>query len=148
MTEQPRRIPWIELLILVIAVAGAVLAWRTRASRAATEARPGTSAAAPAPRRVPRQRRESPLSGEATERSVNLCIEMVRSQFEFWLKEPVTAETKDVYGVGDPDSGVGDSLIAEGVAKTASGRTVDFHCSMAHLSSYGGTPVITRGEPR
>ncbi|HEX2779658.1 MAG TPA: hypothetical protein VHM30_09175 [Gemmatimonadaceae bacterium] len=142
--------PWIDLLILVVAVAGAALAWRTRASRAATEGGPrsGPTAAAPAPRPAPRQRRESPLSRDATERSVNLCIEMVRSQFEFWLREPVTAETKDVYGVGDPESGAGDSLIAEGIAKTASGRTVDFHCSMAHLGGYGGSPVITRGVPR
>ena len=143
----------IELLILVVAVAGAVFAWRTRGSRASDF--PGTSSATtasptPAPPRRPalRRRHASPLSAEATARSEALCLTMAQSQLGFSLKEPVTVEATDRYGVGDMDTGAGDSLIVEGIARTEAGRTMKFQCSMAHLNGFGGSPFITHGELR
>ena len=68
------------------------------------------------------------------------------AQVGFALRQTLTAEITAAYGVGDPESGAGDSLIAEGVARSPTGLVSDFRCSMAHLSGYAGSPVITHRE--
>ena len=142
MSGTEKKVPIVEIVIFVLVVIGAVFAWNTRASRAAAKGAP-TQGPTWAPRAAPREHHRPPLSREATDRAEALCLTMVRSQLGWRLKESVTAEASDRYGVGDHESGVGDSLIVEGVAKTASGATHRFECSMATLSSYYGSPTVT-----
>ena len=151
MSETEKKLPIVEIVIFALVVLGAVFAWNTRASRAATEHARGSDhapAAGPrwAPHAAPREHHRPALSSEATDRAEKLCLDMVRSQLGWRLKESVTAEMTDRYGVGDHDSGVGDSLIVEGVAKTASGTVHRFVCSMATLSSFYGSPAISFPE--
>lgn len=143
MSGTGKKLPIVEIVIFALVVVGAVFAWNTRASRASAN---GAPAPGPTwtPHAAPRAHHRPALSREATDRAEGLCLTMVKSQLGWRLKDSVTtAEATDRYGVGDHDSGVGDSLIVEGVAKTASGATHSFVCSMATLSSYYGSPAIS-----
>lgn len=151
MTRATPKWPRLELVLFILAAAGAALAWSTRARRTAGEAPAahGDSAATPAaPKRrdTSRARHESPLSPEATLRAREMCAMMVRAQVGFALKEDLTTEVTDAYGVGDRETGAGDSLIVEGLARMPSGRVSEFRCSMANLGAYAGSPYITHRE--
>lgn len=150
MSDTQRKLPIIEIVIFALVVIGAVVAWSTRASRAVPTGATPAAGAHPAPstgwsaKAAPRQHHRPPLSEEAADRAEALCVMGVKTQLAWRLKDSVTtAEATDRYGVGDHESGAGDSLIVEGTARTATGATHRFACSMATLSSFYGSPFIT-----
>lgn len=150
MSDAQKKLPIVEIVIFALVVMGAMIAWNTRASRAIPPGAKPAAGAQPAPtsgwsaKAAPRAHHRPPLSSEATDRAEKLCVGMVTTQLAWRLKDSVaTAEATDRYGVGDHDSGAGDSLIVEGIAKTASGATHRFACSMGTLSSFYAGPFIT-----
>ncbi|HEX8850962.1 MAG TPA: hypothetical protein VF761_15630 [Gemmatimonadaceae bacterium] len=150
MSDTEKKLPIVEIVIFALVVIGAAIAWNTRASRAIPPGAKPAAGVQPAPasgwsaKAARRPHHRPPLSAEATDRAEQLCVDMVRTQLAWRLKDSVvTAEATDRYGVGDHDSGAGDSLIVEGTARTVSGATHRFACSMSTLSSFYGGPLIT-----
>ena len=150
MSDTQQKLPIVEIVLFALLVIGATIAWNTRASRAIPVGAKPAAGAQPAPssgwsaKAAPRPHHRPPLSGEATDRAEQLCVGMVTTQLGWRLKDSVTsAVATDRYGVGDHESGAGDSLIVEGTAQTASGATHRFSCSMSTLSSFYGGPLIT-----
>jgi hypothetical protein len=143
------------VVVIAIAVAAGTQGWRARSARWNGDAR-GTTAgdAVIDPTRAPElarprgPRHDSPFNDAVTARAESLCVLSVESQLGFQLKETVAAKVMDSYGVGDRETGAGDSLDFDGLARTLSGRVVAWHCGMANLGAFPGSPMITHSEPR
>jgi hypothetical protein len=141
-------------IAIAIAAAAGSQGWRARSARW-KGALPRTAGDAvidpahePGVARPRGPRHDSPFNDIVTARAETLCVKSVESQVGFQLKETISATVMDSYGVGDPDSGAGDSLDFDGVARTASGRVLAWHCSMANLGAFPGSPTITHSDPR
>ncbi|NUO64153.1 MAG: hypothetical protein HOQ11_17460 [Gemmatimonadaceae bacterium] len=149
MSEAPRKLPIIEVVIFALVVIGALVAWNTRGSRVRSERPPAASAKPEAAsgwsaKAAPPQHHRPTLSREAVDRAEKLCLDMVKSQLGWRLKQPVTsAEAVDRYEIGDLETGAGQRLIVEGTAQPSSGGRQSFRCSMVPLTSYYGAPQIT-----
>ena len=104
------------------------------------------------PQRIPKidrpevRRRGSPFNDSLTTRAESLCVMRVEANLGTQLRETFTARVTDRYGVGDPETGAGDSLDFDGVALAPSGRVSSWHCGMANLGAYPGSPVVTHTE--
>ena len=144
----------IAAAVVVVALAFALLSREWRAAGGATASDARNASAAIAPFRAPkldvpvRPHHASPFNDSLTARAESLCVRMVESQIGFQLKEPVSATVTDRYGVGDQETGAGDSLDFDGLGRTPSGRIRAWHCGMANLGAYPGSPRITHTEGR
>ena len=126
-------------LVAVVAAAGAIYTFTTHGGGG----KPGVPASW-----VPNgHHRASPLSAEATQRAEQRCLDQAKAWLPQEIREAVDSlAITDRYGVGDPESGAGDSLIVEGRGRLASGGVTEFRCSMADLGPYAGGPYLTHVE--
>ena len=149
------------VVVIVIFIAVASPRWRSMGRTASPRAGHGSAAdtarshdntsdvapATPAAIGAPRElRHRSPFDGAATTRAESICVNRVEANLQSQLGEPYVARVTDRYGVGDMDTGAGDSLDFDGTARSASGRLRIWHCGMANLGAYPGGPMITHSE--
>ena len=167
MSERPSwlRADLLVAVAIVVAIAVALLSPRWRTGAAGSIGRAGASediAAGVDPSRLPKleqgkpgpgeidpsklSRHRSPFDDAVTARAESLCVHMAESQLAFALKEPVTVDIQDRYGIGNEDDGRGVYLIFEGLAKTSSKRFSVFRCAAKSYGAYPGTPIITHTE--
>ena len=144
----------LAIVVVVVAIGVALLArgWRGAprplivSGSAAIDTTPIDMDRAPVGIIGARPHHSSPFNDSVTTRAESRCVEQIQSQLAFQLKEPVVVTVNDRYGVGDRETGAGDSLDIDGVARTQSGRISAWHCGMANLGAYPGSPMVTHVE--
>ena len=156
MSDRPRWLRGDLIALAVVVIAIAVTAthrnWQATSARwtGRVDAASGEidSSRIPALPRPTGPRHGSPFNDSLTARAESLCVRQVESNVSFQIHEPVAAKVMDRYGVGDPETGAGDSLDFDGLARTPSGVIISWHCSSANLGAFPGSPMISHSEHR
>ena len=97
--------------------------------------------------RSQRRRRSSPVNPAATKAAEARCLAQaggfVAFQYGSETRRPLV-EVTDIYGVGDPETGAGDSLIIEGTARLTNREPRVWHCALAAFDrDRVGGPAVT-----
>jgi hypothetical protein len=139
----------IVVAILVIAAGAALTSRNWRKGR--VSASPSSTAAADAPlmQRLDssgRPHHRSQFNDSLTARAESLCVRQVEGNLQSQYGELFAATVTETYGVGDVETGAGDSLDVDGIARSPSGRISKFHCGMADFGSHPASPMVTHVE--
>jgi hypothetical protein len=96
--------------------------------------------------RSQQRHRRSPVSDEATKQAENRCHAQVARTTEFLSRATGALplpRTSEIFGVGDTDTGAGDSLIVEGVSYDGDRTPWVWHCALSHFNDDRlGSPVV------
>ena len=137
----------IVVVALVIAVGAALTSRNWRMGRVSAHGSVGADASlAQRTDSSGRPHHRSQFNDSLTADAERKCVRQVEGNLQSQYGEEFSATIAETYGVGDAETGAGDSLDVDGIARAPSGRVSNFHCGMADFGSHAASPMVTHVE--